>query len=97
MVEDAPIDGLYRILPGESLSSVPVGFVGPVLIEVDNRHRSGRGRWWRPKSNGYTDIPGDAGVYTYAEATKICTNQDRVYWWTPHGWPILREGQQRNC
>lgn len=79
MAEESHIDGLYRILPGESLSRVPVGFVGPVLIEVDNRHRSGRGRWWRPKSNGYTDIPGEAGVYTYAEAAKICAGQDRVY------------------
>jgi len=79
MYQEAPIDGLYRILPGESLPRVPAGFIGPVLIEVDNRHRSGRGRWWRPKSNGYTDIPGEAGVYTYAEAAKICAGQDRVY------------------
>jgi len=79
MSEEVTIDGLYRILPGNSLPPVPDDFTGPCLIEVKPGYRSGRGRWWRPKSNGYTDVCGEAGVYTYADAAKICAGQDRVY------------------
>lgn len=79
MAEEPQIDDLNRILPGNSLPPVDDDFTGPCLIEVKPQHRSGRGRWWRPKSNGYTDIPGEAGVYSAEEAAKVCVNQDRIY------------------
>ena len=72
-------DDLNRILPGNSLPPVPDGFTGPCLIEVKSRHRSGRARWYCPKSQGYTDIPGYAGVYTAEEAAEICNSRDEVY------------------
>lgn len=79
MTEELPTDGLFRILPDECLPPVPDDFTSPCLIEVRPKHRPGRGRWWRPRSNGYTNIPGEAGVYSAEEAEKICANQDRVY------------------
>ena len=33
------------------------------LLEVVEKFREGRGRYWRPKSMGYTDDPSRAGVY----------------------------------
>lgn len=79
MSEQPEIDDLNRILPGNSLPPVPADFTGPCLIEVRTRHRSGRARWYCPKSQGYTDIPGYAGVYTAEEAAEICNSRDEVY------------------
>ena len=75
----AEIDDLNRILPGNSLPPVPADFTGPCLIEVRTLHRSGRARWYCAKSQGYTDIPGYAGVYTAEEAAKICNGRSEVY------------------
>ena len=79
MSEQPEIDDLNRILPGNSLPPVPANFTGPCLIEVRTLHRSGRARWYCAKSQGYTDIPGYAGVYTAEEAAEICNGRDEVY------------------
>ena len=38
--------------------------MGGVLIQVKPSHRMGRGRYYRPKSCGYTDTVLRAGVFT---------------------------------
>jgi hypothetical protein len=45
--------------------------MGPCLIELEQHHRSGRGRWWRPNRAGYTDIFTEAGVYPAQEARSL--------------------------
>lgn len=45
---------------------VPADHVGPVFYEVAPEFRSGRSRWWRHNSQGYTDAIEQAGVYPNA-------------------------------
>lgn len=47
----------------DAFERVPNDFDGPVFYEVAPEWRSGRGRWWRPNSSGYTDHPAYAGIY----------------------------------
>ncbi len=57
----------FRLDP-PSLPPAGEDYVGPCLIELEQHYRSGRGRWWRPKRAGYTDILTEAGVYPASEA-----------------------------
>lgn len=41
------------------------------LIEVRPTFRRGRGRFWRPNGNGYTDLIERAGVYSSRDALEI--------------------------
>jgi len=47
------------------------------LVEVLPEHQSGRGRYWRPESSGYTDEVAAAGLYTEDEARRIVERSDR--------------------
>ena len=47
----------------ETFERVADDYTGPVLYEVAPRWRAGRGRWWRPGRQGYTDNPSFAGIY----------------------------------
>ena len=47
----------------ESYSAVPPDFDGPVLIELAHEEQRGRGRFYRPEAQGYTDDPLRAGVW----------------------------------
>ena len=46
------------------------------LLEVNPGHRSGRGRWWGPNRQGYTDKIEHAGLYTADESNEAdCTSR----------------------
>lgn len=65
----------FRLDPPR-LPPAPDDYTGPCLIELEQHHRSGRGRWWRPKRAGYTDILTEAGVYPAAEARGLARAGD---------------------
>lgn len=46
-----------------SFEPAPAGYSGPCLLEVVPEWRSGRGRFYRPDAQGYTDRPAMAGVW----------------------------------
>lgn len=68
----------FRLDPAV-LPPVPANFAGVVLIEVLPRFRSGRGRWYRPNAQGYTDIFTEAGVFDIREARHRTDRSDRCY------------------
>ena len=68
----------FRMDP-DRLEEVAPDFAGPCLIELTHRHRGGRGRWWGPKSCGYTDVFVYAGVYSADEARSICDGTEDYY------------------
>lgn len=47
---------------------VPPDFDGPCFLEVLPEHRGGRGRWWCPGAQGYTDDVSAAGLYPAVKA-----------------------------
>jgi hypothetical protein len=57
---------------------VPDGYEGLCYIEVLPKWRSGRGRYYRPKSNGYTNTASEAGLYTVDEARAIVSKSVRT-------------------
>lgn len=57
---------------------IPEGFDDLCLIEVMPEWRSGRGRFYRPKSDGYTDDPVQAGLYTGDEARAMVGRSGRI-------------------
>lgn len=48
------------------------------LIEVHEQWRPGRGRWWAPKAEGYTDVLASAGFFSRAEAERRAGGSDRA-------------------
>lgn len=50
---------------------------GWFVLRVKEEHRQGRGRYWRPGGAGYTDHPGQAGVF-YGDSPEVtrCTGPE---------------------
>jgi hypothetical protein len=64
---------------------IPDGFDDLCMIEVLPNWRAGRGRFWGPNRNGYTNDPKQAGLYTGDEARAIVAKGSRARAVLPEG------------
>lgn len=48
------------------------------VIEVTEEWRTGRGRWWCPNGNGYTDVLARAGLYARQDVEAAAGGSDRA-------------------
>lgn len=68
------MENLFLLLPDEILPRAAPDHTGPVVIELVKGRRPGRGRWWRADKAGYTNCPGNVGIYSAIEAAGICAS-----------------------
>ena len=64
---------------------IPDGYEDLCFLEVVPKWRAGRGRFYRPKGQGYTNDPKQAGLYTGDEARAKVAKSNRARAVLPEG------------